>query len=252
MFNVPPSPYDLRFQIAGIPIRVHPLFWLGALVLGMRLDSATLILWMIVVFCSVLIHELGHALMMRYFGQSPHVVLYLMGGYASPRSEFYSFASTPRLSHGKQILVLLAGPGAGFALTALLLAGLHLTGHEVQLHLNFPFFWSFVTQPDREQLYLLIHLLLIVNVFWGVINLVPVYPLDGGQIARELFLAFNPWNGLQYSLYLSVAAGIGMLLVGLQFGQPFLAILFGYFAFQSYQTLQQLGGGGGGFGGRPW
>src|SRR5690606_844441 len=101
VFNVPPSPYDLRFQIAGIPIRVHPLFWLGALVLGMRLDSATLILWMIVVFCSVLIHELGHALMMRYFGQSPHVVLYLMGGYASPRSEFYSFASTPRLSHGK-------------------------------------------------------------------------------------------------------------------------------------------------------
>ena len=34
--------------------------------------------------------------------------------------------------------------------------------------------------------------LLQVNILWGLMNLLPIYPLDGGQIARELFTLSNP------------------------------------------------------------
>jgi len=101
VFQLEPSrtPYDLNFQFAGVPIRVHPLFWLATAILGassLQADSAEsnagmkLLVWLVVVFVSILIHELGHAFVMRYFGEVPHVVLYLFGGLAisDPSSKF--------------------------------------------------------------------------------------------------------------------------------------------------------------------
>lgn len=254
MFDVPPSPYDLRFQVAGIPVRVHPLFWAAGLLLG-GLDSepSFLLIWIPVVFVSILIHELGHALLMRHFGQSPHIVLYMGGGYASSHSGYdsFSFQSSKRLTHAQHIIVLLGGPGAGFLFAALIFVALAVSGQEVTFRADFPFFWRFEPFLGREQLTDLVWSLLTVNILWGLMNLVPVYPLDGGQIAREVFLATNPWNGLVYSLYLSLAAGIAMVVAGLYYQEMFIAILFGFFAYQTYMTLQQMGGGGG-YGQRPW
>jgi len=48
----------------------------------------------------------------------------------------------------------------------------------------------------------LIQQLLFINVLWGIVNLLPVYPLDGGQIAREVLVAVNPRAGIQQSLML--------------------------------------------------
>ena len=48
--------------------------------------------------------------------------------------------------------------------------------------------------------------LLQVNILWGLINLLPIYPLDGGQIARELFTLGNVRNGIIQSLRLSTGA----------------------------------------------
>jgi Zn-dependent protease len=87
-------------------------------------------------------------------------------------------------------------------------------------------------------------MLLWVNVFWGVINLMPVYPLDGGQVARNLLVRNDPWSGLRKSLLLSAAAGTLVALVGLfAFRSVYMAVLFGFLAFQSYQTLQGYPGG---------
>ena len=65
---------DLNFQLFGIPVRVHPLFWLIAVLLGISGDPqpAEILLWVVAVFVSILVHELGHALTMRAFG---HVAL---------------------------------------------------------------------------------------------------------------------------------------------------------------------------------
>ena len=58
----PPTRYDLRFSIAGIPVSVHPVFWLIALLFGSSGDPLLIPIWILVVFVSILVHELGHAL----------------------------------------------------------------------------------------------------------------------------------------------------------------------------------------------
>lgn len=245
-----PTAYDLHFHVAGIPVRVHPLFWLAAVLLGgLDSDPRFLLIWVPVVFSSVLVHELGHALTMRRFGQTPRIVLYMMGGFATTSSGPYGFgfSLSRSLKHAEQVLVLLAGPGAGFLLAAVVLLLVRVTGGEVEFVRAFPVFYRFRLaigdSLEYPQLYGLVHVLVFVNVFWGLINLVPVYPLDGGQIARELCVARDPWQGVVYSLWISLVAGTVMVVVALKYQEVFLAILFGLLAVQSYQALQQSRGG---------
>ena len=57
------TPYDLQFRVACIPVRVHPFFWLASAFLAVRpeLKLVDLLLWIAVVFVSIVVHELGHA-----------------------------------------------------------------------------------------------------------------------------------------------------------------------------------------------
>jgi Zn-dependent protease len=78
-----------------------------------------------------------------------------------------------------------------------------------------------------------------INIFWGLINLLPVYPLDGGNVTRYALLQADPWNGIRTSLWISVIAGSLVAFAGLFFLRSlFLAFLFGFLAYQSYQSLQ--------------
>jgi len=261
LLDPPPTSYDLHFQVAGIPVRVHPFFWLTAVLLG-HLDRhpATLVMWVGVVFISILVHELGHALTMRRFGEMPRIVLYAMGGFATAdRQSAYGFQSfrpyepahKRREGPWRRVLILAAGPGAGFLLAALTLLGIRLTGGDVRFHASFPTFWSFSlavgTIQTHRALYELLHMVLTANVLWGLMNLVPVQPLDGGQIAREIFVWRNPWRGLVFSLWLSVAAGIAMVALALKYHDLFLGILFGMLAYGSFTALQRIEGRGRGW-----
>lgn len=77
----PPTRYDLRFTLVGVPTRVHPLFRILAVFFGgFAPDPVRLLIWVAGVFVSILIHELGHALAMRRCGQPSQIVLHLMGG----------------------------------------------------------------------------------------------------------------------------------------------------------------------------
>src|SRR5579859_6601187 len=106
--NVAPTPFDLNFSLFGIPVRVHPLFWVVMAVLGWSAREPKLIfLFVVCAFVSVLIHELGHALTAKFFGSQPHIVLYAFGGYAAHQPIWGK-------STGRTILILIAGPGAGF------------------------------------------------------------------------------------------------------------------------------------------
>ncbi|MCB0120252.1 MAG: hypothetical protein KDD72_14560, partial [Anaerolineales bacterium] len=83
-----------------------------------------------------------------------------------------------------------------------------------------------------------------VNIFWGIINLLPVYPLDGGHVSRYILLQRDPWNGLRTSLWVSVITGGVLAVAGLvAFGSLYMAFLFGLLAFQSFQMLQGMGAG---------
>jgi Zn-dependent protease len=84
-------------------------------------------------------------------------------------------------------------------------------------------------------------------------NLLPVYPLDGGQVSRETFLLSSSQDGIRQSLILSIVTGAAVAVWALtQEKDTYLAIMFGMLAYSSFMTLQAYSGRGGGFGGNPW
>ena len=233
---------DINFSLFGFRVRVHPFFWLMGLLLGMggreQADPVEMLLWVVVVFVSILVHELGHAFAIRKYGGDCWITLYSFGGLAS--SNWVD--RTPR----QQILVSAAGPAAGFALAGLVIAGAHLTGHEVRFVPQLvP-----VTIADFSNVHLtwLIDDLLWINILWGFLNLLPIYPLDGGQIAREILLEQNPGRGVIQSLWLSVFTGVCLAIFGLTQDSLFMAIMFGLLAYSSYTTIQAYTGRGAGRG----
>jgi stage IV sporulation protein FB len=248
MFMTEPqrSPYDLHFSVAGIPVRVHPWFWLVSVLLGMNLRDPKLVLvWIGVVFVSILVHELGHAITARAQGWEPWITLYGMGGLASYRPTFYR--------PWTQVLISFAGPLAGFLLAGLVILLVVVSGHSSDF-----FGWTFGNGPhlaERSRVaFIVVFLALQVNIFWGLINLLPVLPLDGGRIARELLSMVNPRDGNRHALFLSMFTATGLAIFGLlKLESVFMGIFFGWMAYNSYQALQFGGGGGfGGDGGGRW
>jgi Zn-dependent protease len=68
--------------------------------------------------------------------------------------------------------------------------------------------------------------------------LLPVYPLDGGRVAREVCTLADPRRGIVVSLRISMFVGALMAVVaGLMWNSLYTAILFGYLAYSSYRTL---------------
>jgi stage IV sporulation protein FB len=251
LFQVPPpTRYDLRFSIAGIPVRVHPLFWVIAFLFGFSANNLIFtFLWMLVVFVSILIHELGHAFAFRRYGLRSSIILHFSGGLTVPESVSWGSAwANIALTPAQEIFISLAGPFAGFLFAALVIGGVIVSGGSITLS----WLLGIIPVPASAMvpfggifLSTIATLLLFVNIFWGLINLVPVYPLDGGNVARYALLQYDPRDGVRKSLWVSVIAGGIMAVVGLvSFGSIYMALLFGFLAFQSYQSLQNRFGGG--------
>lgn len=238
----PPTRYDLRFSIAGIPVRVHPLFWLITLLLGSSGDVLLIPIWILVVFVSILIHELGHALAFRRYGLRSQIVLHMAGGLTIPEPVYWGSGLTNvSLSANQQIFISLAGPVSGFLFAVLVIGVVVLTGGSVGITrlLGFiPLPLSATVPFGGVIVSILVGLLLWVNIFWGLINLMPVFPLDGGSVARNLFLQADPLDGVRKSIWLSVIVGGILAFVSLVFFRSiFMALLFALLAFQSYQSL---------------
>ena len=231
------TPYDLSFRLLGSPVRVHPLFWLVAVLFGASwLDRGVLFLvvWVAVMFASILVHEFGHALAFRWFGTGSHVVLYHFGGLAVPWSAV--------AGRWRRVLVSLAGPFAGFLLCGAAYLSNYLQPWAATSPLTFALYFSLIG----------------VNLYWGVMNLLPVFPLDGGQVSVEVCSSIWRRNGLRVALEISIAVGGLLALYSLACvvearqrggwldelpgwfprGSIWTAILFGMLAYQSYQLLQ--------------
>src|SRR5262245_939187 len=156
--------YDLHFDLFGTPIRVHPLFWLVTVILGWSaLDSPnpflSMFVWVVVVFLSILLHEFGHVWMGKAFGSDGYIVLYSFGGLA--------VRSNDLRNRWQRILVSLAGPAIQLLLWAVIEGALYLAGPG----------WL-VGQSEAVQDF--IWQLRVINKYWPLLNLLPVFPLDGG------------------------------------------------------------------------
>lgn len=224
LFNAGPTPYDVRFPLFGIPVRISPVFWVVALFLGGNQRPEMAAVWVGAVLVSILVHELGHAVLQQFFGGRSEIVLYAFGGYAS--------AVGVRESWWRQILIALAGPAAGFVLAGV------VYGAVLQFGL-----------PDAMLARVLIDDLLWINIAWGVLNLAPIWPLDGGHVARELLTRIlPPAKGIVASLTLSALCGTALAAYAYYATQSLWnTALFGMLAYQSYETLQQYRASRGGW-----
>jgi len=197
-----------------IPIKIHPAYWIFTGILSFLLadlNPLQALLWMGIIFISVLFHELGHALTAKWFGRAPRIELVAMGG--------VTYHDGDRLPFWKQFLITLDGPIFGLI-----------------LGLAAAFFHSFATLPAIKTILLQIS---VVNIFWTLVNLVPVLPLDGGQLLR---IGLEKWFGFKGLRYTFLVSSLLALLASLAFFamQNLLAgAIFFLFAFENFTNFRK-------------
>jgi len=136
-----------------------------------------------VILVSILVHELGHAVVARRLGLGPvGILLHGFGGLT---------ASSRPPSPRQGLLMTAAGPGAGLLLAALSLAGLLLL-------------------PAAEAGGAVLGEFFGVNLFWSLFNLVPLHPLDGGMLLLHGLLALGVGPGRTASVvrWVSLASAV--------------------------------------------
>lgn len=213
--NYQPSQFDLRLSVLGIPVRVTPMFWLGTVVLGwgaMEEGPPYLLMWVVVCLVSILVHELGHAFVARWLGCDViEAALYLMGGVAV-------YLPGPGFTHGKSILIALAGPGAGFILWGLM----EFVFANPIMHFSIENLDPEVTKLIRFGILQWLY----INLWWGLVNLLPVLPLDGGRVLQGVCNSISPFRGDEYARKIGIVIGGLTALFFLVNGRTYAGILF--------------------------
>ncbi len=208
---------SLQFRLFGIPVRIHLWFWLMALwlwTLNSEQGWAGLAIWVAVVFQGILMHELGHALVGRAFGRQPRIELVALGGLTW-------WEQREPMSPWRSLLVSAAGPAVGI-----------LVGTSALLLMDA------LKIPDPSLGRYAFRSLVFVNLGWGLLNLLPVLPLDGGNIVASLMELAVPSRGRLLACYVSFAV-IGLLLVlTVSFKQYPATILLFLLGFSTYQALR--------------
>lgn len=198
-----------------IPILIHPLFWLFSGLIGWLYTGsfAGILLWIPIIFISVLVHEFGHALTAVAFGQRPQIQLVALGGLTSYQGD--------RLKFWKQFLIVFNGPFFGILLcllaTLLLRTGL----------------------ANNPSMYQFLAIMQVVNLFWSIVNLLPVLPLDGGQLMRIVLEAIFGLKGFKAALLIGVLVAVGISSFFFIQGWWLIGALFFLFAFQSFDLWRK-------------
>ena len=195
----------LSFRLFGVPVTVRPSFLLIAALLGMRGgDVSRIIAWVVIVFVSILVHELGHALTARSFGSKVEIELNAIGGLTS-----WSVGSD-ELGPGRRAAVAAAGSGVGILFGGLVWAGASVTGPH-------PGLTGFVLST-----------LVLVNVFWGLLNWLPIRPLDGGHLLVSLLEKLAPERGTRVANAIFLMTSALATAAAIYFDFYFAAILAGW------------------------
>ncbi len=174
--------------------------------------------WMVVVLISVLAHELGHATTALLFGLTPRIELYAMGGTTS-----WSAPKAP--SRARRIIITLAGPAAGFV----------FAGAVLLLHASFGsrLFAGAIGAYAYASL-------LAVNVGWGVLNLLPMLPLDGGNVLLQVLHGATGERGERPARIVSIVVALAGVVLGLIAHSLWPAFLSASFIFSNARALSDL------------
>lgn len=203
-----------------IPLKIAPSFFVMAAVLGFlntRSMMGTLI-WMFVIFISVLFHEYGHALAATFFGQSAQIQLFAFGGLTLPQGK--------KLKGWQEFIVIAMGPAFGFLLY---FGALFIPVATLQAMGPMGGYLAYTVIVTR-----------FINLFWTVINLIPILPLDGGHLLRVILSGFIGHKSWKVSFITSFVLSAAACLFFFAVGQFFIGAIFLLFTFQSFETLRQF------------
>jgi Zn-dependent protease len=159
----------------GIPVRIHFTFPLILILFGAQAWSegglpaaVRAVVLILAVFICVILHEFGHSLQVKRFGiRVRDIVLLPIGGMAR--------ADRIPEKPWQEIVVAISGPAINFILAAVLYLVMEIRGRPPDIESDF------VTN------------LLVINLFLGIFNLIPAYPMDGGRILRGLLALKFPY-----------------------------------------------------------
>lgn len=248
MLGVSPTPYDLQFRLLGIPVRIHPLFWLITVILGWQDNNLPgTMLWVACVLVSVLIHEFGHGLTAERYNASSSILLYGLGGLCFYHPE-------PR-RWTRRLTIILLGPGAGFlfygvvVLAASLFLGMTWSDNwalarailglapdpssVISAVVKFPKGNSWISSIYFDLVY--------INLAWGFVNLLPIWPLDGGHATGILLNLAQPSRGQRWTHVISLLTAGGLAIYSYTMtSSMFLGLFFASFALMNYQSLSLL------------
>ena len=180
-----------RFRVLGFPVHIDLTFvlFVGFLGFSQGLTLSELVVWVLVAVVSVLLHELGHAVLARRTGASPAITLMAMGGvttYVPPR----------QLSRLESLGISLAGPAVGLVLGGALV----------------------LLRPDEDPPGLVgfaLRAAIFTTLGWSLFNLLPIVPLDGGQALREL-LPGDPVSRAKRAAVVSIVLAVVLAVVAVQ------------------------------------
>ena len=211
----------VRFSIFGIPVRVHPFFWVTLAIVSGQLWSDTpqailrTGLFLMAGFISIMVHELGHALMARKFGAHSEIVLEAFGGYAA--------YSGVRMTRPQSFMITAAGPAVQ------ILLGLAVMAASPPL-----------TELNPMAGYFLL-VLIWISLVWAVLNLLPVLPLDGGQMLNAILGPQRIKVTLWVTIITAISVGIALFIRSSP-NNPYrivFPIFMGMFAWQAWQALRE-------------
>ncbi len=231
----------LQFTLLGIPVIIQPFSWVILGILGLSIHSdmpspmQPALIFVVVGMVTLLAHEMGHALVSRAVTRStPYIVISNFGGFTIP--------TQPAKTRWQHFCVVLAGPVAGYlpGVIAAIILGMQVNNVPlaVQLFVLHPF--ELHGQLDNLLIngyistysYLLYSTFFLVCFWWTVFNLMPIRPMDGGEL---LLTATN-------KLRLTSAIGIVLsILLGIWFltgGSIFMPLMLGYFAWMNWQIFK--------------
>jgi len=184
------------FRFAGIDLYLHwSWFLVAAFEISDRAGSYSSAGWNVLeylaLFAIVTMHEFGHALACRQVGGTPdQIVLWPLGGVA--------YVNPPQRP-GATLWSIAAGPLVNVALVPVLLAVGFASG---------TLGWA-STMPN---LYAFVHAVWDINLVLLIFNMMPIYPLDGGQILRSLlwFVAGRA-RSLQWAVWIGFLGAAGLI-----------------------------------------
>ena len=177
----------------GVPIRLHFTFLLllaFLMFIGIRgkQSGAFTALYILALFGSVVLHELGHALVARRYGiRTIEIVMFPIGGLARLDRQ-------PRAR--EELWIAIAGPAVNLVIAAAIYTYLTLTGTLAPI--------ESMSDPDHPNL---LQRIGAGNLILAVFNLLPAYPMDGGRVLRALIAFRRPEDDAT-----RVAAGAGQML----------------------------------------